>query len=99
MVTLSSPSRVRVAGVVSVAYYLMVSLSSPSRGGALYRRVGVSERRIGEPESKILPAVGCSHSHTRPRAWICGSRKTWLTELMGPHGMPAARSSYNHPAV
>jgi len=56
--------------------HFIVSLSSPNNGGALYRRVGVSESRMGEPESFIVPAVGCSHSHTRPRAWICGSRKT-----------------------
>ncbi len=48
--------------------HFTVSLSSPNNGGALYRRVGVSDSLIGEPESFIVPAVGCSHSHTRPRA-------------------------------
>src|SRR5215469_17465746 len=69
------------------------SSSSPNSGGALYNRAGVSARLMGEPESLILPAVGCSHSHTNPRAWMCGSLKAWLTVLIGPHGMPAARSS------
>src|SRR5260370_34362432 len=61
------------------------SSSSPSKGGALYNRAGVSARWMGEPESLILPAVGCSHSHTNPRAWMCGSLKAWLTVLIGPH--------------
>src|SRR5438270_8792259 len=76
-----------------------LSLSSPSSGGALYNRVGVSERCMGEPESLIVPAVGCSHSQIKPRAWSCASLNTWLTVLMGPQGIPAARNFVNHSSV
>lgn len=33
-------------------------LSSPNSGGALYSRVGVSDKRMGDPDNLILPAVG-----------------------------------------
>src|ERR1035437_3329611 len=50
--------------------------SSPKSGPALLRRVGVSEKRIGEPSCRTLPSVGCGASQKKSLSTSCWSWKT-----------------------
>src|SRR5439155_10470952 len=55
----------------------MASVSSPKRGPAFRRRVGVRESRMGEPSWRTLPRVGWGASQKKSRASRWWSLKTW----------------------
>ena len=55
-------------------------------------RAGVSENLNGMPSIFKAPTVGCSTVSTMRRAAVCGSSSACATELILPHGTPAALS-------
>ena len=77
----------------------MLSVSSPSRGGAAWRVAGVLENLATGPICWIVPRVGCSISRTISRDLTCGSFNTEGMSLIGPMGILCSTQRSIHSSV